>query len=391
MDDKFNYIDSKMKFLSSQNLIRRQNIFSSTQSAISKINGKELLLFSSSNYLSIIENENIFDKGVNLAKKFGMGSGGSRLTTGSSILHTELEDKLAKFCGYESALVFNSGYTANVGVISSIATEEHIIFSDEKNHASLIDGCRLSKSKIVIYEHNNLKDLENKLKLYYKFNKIIVSDSVFSMDGDIIDLKGIINLGNKYNAITIIDDAHGFGVLGENGRGIIELTEEKLKPDILIATLSKAIGVEGGFVGTFKKVREYILNHARSYIFSTSMSPLAIACNIASLDFISESNENLIRLKENVQYIKLRLKDIGIEVDGRVPIIKVLIGDEGKAIRISESLYEDGIYVPAIRFPTVEKNKAILRITLMSSHTKDQINFLVDRLRFYINEEWKIN
>lgn len=387
MDDKFNYIDSKMKFLSSQNLIRRQNIFSSTQSAISKINGKELLLFSSSNYLSIIENENIFDKGVNLAKKFGMGSGGSRLTTGSSILHTELEDKLAKFCGYESALVFNSGYTANVGVISSIATEEHIIFSDEKNHASLIDGCRLSKSKIVIYEHNNLKDLENKLKLYYKFNKIIVSDSVFSMDGDIIDLKGIINLGNKYNAITIIDDAHGFGVLGENGRGIIELTEEKLKPDILIATLSKAIGVEGGFVGTFKKVREYILNHARSYIFSTSMSPLAIACNIASLDFISESNENLIRLKENVQYIKLRLKDIGIEVDGRVPIIKVLIGDEGKAIRISESLYEDGIYVPAIRFPTVEKNKAILRITLMSSHTKDQINFLVDRLRFYINEE----
>lgn len=387
MDDKFNYIDSKMKFLSSQNLIRRQNIFSSTQSAISKINGKELLLFSSSNYLSIIENENIFDKGVNLAKKFGMGSGGSRLTTGSSILHTELEDKLAKFCGYESALVFNSGYTANVGVISSIATEEHIIFSDEKNHASLIDGCRLSKSKIIIYEHNNLKDLENKLKLYYKFNKIIVSDSVFSMDGDIIDLKGIINLGNKYNAITIIDDAHGFGVLGENGRGIIELTEEKLKPDILIATLSKAIGVEGGFVGTFKKVREYILNHARSYIFSTSMSPLAIACNIASLDFISESNENLIRLKENVQYIKLRLKDIGIEVDGRVPIIKVLIGDEGKAIRISESLYEDGIYVPAIRFPTVEKNKAILRITLMSSHTKDQINFLVDRLRFYINEE----
>ncbi|MDY2987616.1 MAG: aminotransferase class I/II-fold pyridoxal phosphate-dependent enzyme [Peptoniphilus sp.] len=387
MDDKFNYIDSKMKFLSSQNLIRRQNIFSSTQSAISKINGKELLLFSSSNYLSIIENENIFDKGVNLAKKFGMGSGGSRLTTGSSILHTELEDKLAKFCGYESALVFNSGYTANVGVISSIATEEHIIFSDEKNHASLIDGCRLSKSKIVIYEHNNLKDLENKLKLYYKFNKIIVSDSVFSMDGDIIDLKGIINLGNKYNAITIIDDAHGFGVLGENGRGIIELTEEKLKPDILIATLSKAIGVEGGFVGTFKKVREYILNHARSYIFSTSMSHLAIACNIASLDFISESNENLIRLKENVQYIKLRLKDIGIEVDGRVPIIKVLIGDEGKAIRISESLYEDGIYVPAIRFPTVEKNKAILRITLMSSHTKDQINFLVDRLRFYINEE----
>ncbi|EGY79853.1 8-amino-7-oxononanoate synthase [Peptoniphilus indolicus ATCC 29427] len=267
LDDKFNYIDSKMKFLSNQNLIRKQNIFSSTQSAISKINGKELLLFSSSNYLSIIENENIFDKGVNLAKKFGMGSGGSRLTTGSTILHMELETKLAKFCGYESALVFNSGYTANLGVISSIATEQHIIFSDEKNHASLIDGCKLSKAKIVVYEHNNLKDLENKLKLCYKFNKIIVSDSVFSMDGDIINLKGISMLGNKYNALTIIDDAHGFGVLGENGRGIIELTEEKLKPDILIATLSKAIGVEGGFVGTSKKIRDYILNHARSYIF----------------------------------------------------------------------------------------------------------------------------
>lgn len=381
MNNKFDFIESELLNLERNNLIRTQNKFSTAQQVKSIINGKEMTLFSSSNYLSMAEDKEIFKEAYEMTLEFGVGSGGSRLTTGNTTIHEALEDKISEFINYESTILFSSGYSANVGVISAIASKNSIIFSDEKNHASIIDGCRLSGSKIVVYKHNDMIDLENKLKEYSEEKKIIVSDGVFSMDADILKLDEFVNLGNKYKAISVVDDAHGFGVLGENGKGIIEHFNNEFYPDILIATLSKAIGSEGGFASTNSKIKKFLMHKARSYVFSTSLSPFIVAFSYCVINSLMKSNERVKKLKENIAYLVNELNKMGIEIDTKTPIIKILIGDEKKAMEISAKLNEAGIYIPAIRFPTVEKKKAILRITLMSNHSKEDIDNLIRNLK----------
>lgn len=382
--NKYNFIEDELLNLEKNNLIREIRTFRDTQSTFSNVNNNEILLFSSSNYLSLIEDRDIIDNAYKEACIYGTGSGGSRLTTGNSILHEKLETIIAEFIGYEESIVFSSGYNTNVGVISAIADRNTEIFSDEKNHASIIDGCRMSSAKITKYKHLNMEDLEEKLKNSENIKKIIISDGVFSMDGDILDLKKFVELADKYNALSIVDDAHGFGVIGESGKGITELYG--VKPDILIGTLSKAVGSEGGFAATDKKIKKYLQNKSRSYIFSTSLSPFSISASYYAIKKIKENNKLVKALQRNIKYFTEELNKNKIIVNSKSAIIKIPIGNEKSALEISKKLWDRKIYIPAIRFPAVDKNKAILRITIMKNYTKKDMDYVISNLTEILKE-----
>lgn len=372
-------IKSKLDFIKENNLYREIKYLSKPQDKFTIIDNKNVLLMSSNNYLGLCNNEEIKQSSINALNKYGLGAGGSRLTTGSYILHKELEEKIAKFKNEESSLIFNTGYMANLGVISAICDENYYIFSDELNHASIIDGCRLSKAKTIIYKHNDMYDLEEKIKEVNPKYGVIVTDSVFSMDGDICNLPKIIEISNRYNLLTIVDDAHATGVIGKSGRGSSEYFN--LKPDITIGTLSKAIGSEGGFVCASSDIIDYLKNKARSFIFSTALSPSIIAGSIKSIDTI-EKNQTLVKkLQSNVKYMVKGLKNIGFDTKSLTPIIPILIGEEKIALKFSEKLLEEGIYIPAIRYPTVKKGEAILRLTLMSTHDFEDLDFALNKIK----------
>lgn len=383
MKKKYKDLLEEIDLLKENNLIRKSRVFATSQKAISKVNGKDVLVFSSSNYLSyaqINELEEVFYK----VKELGAGSGGSRLTTGNNIYHELLEEKLAKFFGYDKALLFNSGYCANTGVLSALGNKDTEIFSDEKNHASIIDGCVLSKSKITVYRHLDMEDLEDKLKASKYSRKIIISDGVFSMDGDILDLPKFCSLGEEYDAISIVDDAHGLGVIGENGRGIVEHFNNAILPDVLIGTLSKAISVEGGFACSNTIINTLLFNKARSFIFSTSLSPIVTYSSFKALERLEKDNSSVIKLQENINYIIDKLEKMGITIKYKTAIIPIKIGSESKAMDIGNKLLEEGILVSPIRYPAVPKGEAILRVTLMAEHSKEQIDTLLTSLKKFI-------
>lgn len=369
-------IHNKLIDLKERNLYRSLNILSQSQSSHTCINGKKVTLLSSNNYLDLCDNEEVKAYTKQVIDEFGTGSGGSRLTTGSYTLHEILENSIAEFKGSEACLVFNTGYMANLGVISSICDEEYIIYSDELNHASIIDGCRLSKGKIVVYNHNDMVDLEKKLQENPCKKGLIVTDGVFSMDGDIANLPGIIKIAKKFDVLTMVDDAHGTGVIGRNGRGINEYYGVENKVDIYVGTLSKAIGSEGGFVCGEKSLIEYLKNTARSFIFSTALSPGVIASSIKAIEIIKQDNKRTLRLQNNVKYFCEKLKEYNVNVHSETAIIPIIIGDEERTMNISKELLSRGIFVSAIRYPTVKKGSARLRVTLMSSHSREELDFV---------------
>lgn len=389
MSNKFDFIDKELLNIKENNLLRIQNTFSTGQRPFSKINNVNMLLFFSSNYLSYSENADIIKRSYELVNLYGLGSGGSRLTSGNSELHEMLENKLSEFTKYESSLLFNSGYTANLGVISALLDENSIVFSDIKNHASIIDGCRLSKAKIVVYNHNDMKDLESKLSKNINKRKLIISDGVFSMGGDILQLDKFVELGNTYNALSIVDDAHGIGVLGENGRGILEHYKFKYFPDLLVGSLSKGIGVEGGFVSTSSKLKKFLIHKARPYIFSTSLSPFVVSSSYYVIEDLLKSNKRVKKLQENVSFLVKELNKVGFEVYSQTPIITIKIGDENIAERIFSELMKCNIHAPIIRFPAVRKKEAILRISLMSDHREEDLKYLVKILKI-LKEKYKL-
>ncbi|SCI25987.1 8-amino-7-oxononanoate synthase [uncultured Clostridium sp.] len=376
-----NSINKKLEYIKANNLYRKIKYLSESQDKYTTVDGMKVLLMSSNNYLGLSNNEDVKQSAIEAIQKYGLGSGGSRLTTGSYDLHRKLERKIAEFKNYEDALIFNTGYMANLGVISAICDENYYIFSDELNHASIVDGCRLSKGETIVYKHNNVKDLENKIKALNPSNGIIVSDSVFSMDGDICNFDKIYEISKRYNLLTILDDAHATGVIGKTGRGSSEYF--KYKPDITIGTLSKAIGSEGGFVCASESIIDFLRNKARSFIFSTALSPIVISGAIKSLEIIDENIQLVEKLSNNISYACKRLNEIGFEIDSHSPIIPILIGDEEKAVKLSELLLENGIFIPAIRNPTVKKGCTILRLTLMSTHNYEDIDYVIDIINKY--------
>ncbi|WP_419865752.1 8-amino-7-oxononanoate synthase [Bacillus dakarensis] len=342
------------------------------------IDGRKMLVFSSNNYLGLANEERLVHSAEKVLREFGVGSSGSRLITGHTDWHHRLEVKIASFKETEAALLFSSGYLANVGVLSSLPEKGDVILSDRLNHASIIDGCRLSQADTVVYQHIDMEDLEKKLMASSSYRRrFIVTDGVFSMDGTIVPLDVLMSLAKKYDACVIIDDAHATGVLGENGKGTSEYFG--VQPDIVIGTLSKAIGTEGGFVAGSNELIEFLLNHARTFIFQTAMPPAICAASCTAFEIIEEGNIKQKVLLSNVKKIQTSLREMGYTVIGDcTPIIPVMIGGSHEAVLFAEKLQENGIFAPAIRPPTVPDGESRIRLTVTSDHQPEHIDYLLE-------------
>ncbi|MDO8226309.1 8-amino-7-oxononanoate synthase [Bacillus cabrialesii] len=342
-----------------------------------RIDGKNQTVWSSNNYLGLASHSRLISAAQEALQQFGAGSSGSRLTTGNSAWHEKLEKKIAGFKRTEAALLFSSGYLANIGVLSSLPETEDVILSDQLNHASMIDGCRLSKADTVVYRHMDMDDLENKLNDTQRYQRrFIVTDGVFSMDGTIAPLDQIISLAKRYHAFVIVDDAHATGVLGESGGGTSEYFG--VYPDIVIGTLSKAVGTEGGFAAGSAVFIDFLLNHARTFIFQTAIPPASCAAAYEAFEMIEASGEKRELLFSYINMIRTSLKDMGYLVKGEhTPIIPVVIGDTRKTVTFAEKLQDNGIYAPAIRPPTVAPGESRIRLTITADHSMGDIEHLL--------------
>jgi len=363
-------LSREIDLIKQKGLYRQLKRLESSQAPRTVINGKEVIMLASNNYLGLTIEPEIKQKTIETVKEYGTGSGGSRLTTGNYDLHQSLESELANFKDTEAAIIFNTGYMANLGVLTTVVGQKDLIISDELNHASIIDGCRLSKAEVVIYKHKDLKDLELKLQKGKNYRRIlIVTDGVFSMDGDLTPLPGIVDLASKYQALVMVDDAHGTGVLGESGAGIVEHFNLKNEVDIQVGTLSKALAAEGGFIAGNKLLVDLLRNKARSFIYSTALAPSAIEAGLSSLQYLYNNPQILRRLWRNINLLKSGLKDLGYQLlPSNSPIIPIMIGDEEETIELSHRLLEEGILAPGIRPPTVPKRTSRIRATVMANH-----------------------
>lgn len=371
--NKFAFMEAELERLAAENLYRRTKAFTSPQSRRVTLDGRELLMLSSNSYLDYCNDPAVKAYVRIVAESHGTGTGGARLISGTSDLTDTLERTLADYKGTESALVFNTGYMANVGVISAICNRDWVIFSDALNHASIIDGCRLSKARIVVYRHNDMDDLEAKIQETVPDKGLIVSDGVFSMDGDIVNLPRLTQIADRYGLLSMIDEAHATGVIGKTGRGTAEHFGMAHGADITVGTLSKAVGSEGGFVCGSRVLIEYLKNKARSFIFSTAMSPVTVAASLKAVEQMAADPSRTTQLQENIRYFCEELRTHGVEADSETAIIPIVIGDEKKTLAVAARLFAEGYFVSAIRYPTVEKGGARLRVTLMATHTKQEL------------------
>lgn len=355
-------------------LLREPGVFSTAQHPISRIDGRDYVLFSSSNYLSLSTHPQVLTAAKAAVDTYGAGSGGSRLTTGSTELHVELEKSFASFVRSADAVYFATGYQANLSTIATLGSvcDSLTIFSDSLNHASIIDGCRISRLPLQVFPHGDTSALNELLASRTTEHALVITDGLFSMDGDIADLPRLREVCTRHGAWLMIDDAHAIGTLGAHGRGTSEHHGTSL-PDILIGTASKALGAEGGFVCCSKDFAQLLRNRARSYVFSTAAPASGPAAIIAALALI---DEQLPKLRSNISQLRNAL---GL-TDSPSPIIPIVVGDETEAMRRSAQLKELGLWVPAIRYPTVKRGEAILRVTVMADHSEEQIAQLVSAL-----------
>lgn len=345
-----------------------------------KRDDKEYLMMASNNYLGLTFDSRVIEGAVKGAQQYGTGSGGSRLVSGTFPLFTELENALAKFKNTEKALVFNTGYMANVGTISAIADKNTIIFSDALNHASIIDGCRLSRGTVKAYSHCDVDELKYLLKQVNRnTRKLIVTDGVFSMDGDIAPLDTLYKLSRDYNALLMVDDAHATGTIG-NGHGTAAYFNLEKEIDIQLGTLSKSLGSVGGYVAANSTIIDYLVNMSRSFIFSTALSPADIGAALAALHILETDASVLGRLQENVNYMADKLISMGIDATNETPIFPILIGSNEDTLAVSDYLYESGIIGTAIRPPTVPIGESRIRLTVTAAHNKEQIDYVCHTL-----------
>ena len=345
-----------------------------------KRDDKEYLMMASNNYLGLTFDPRVIVGALKGTQQYGTGSGGSRLVSGTFPLFTDLENELAKFKNTEKALVFNTGYMANVGTISAIAEKNTIIFSDSLNHASIIDGCRLSRGSVKAYSHCDVDELKYLLKqVDCNARKLIVTDGVFSMDGDIAPLDKLYELSRDYNALLMVDDAHATGTIG-NGHGTAAYFNLEKEIDIQLGTLSKSLGSVGGYVAANSTIIDYLVNTSRSFIFSTALSPADIGAALAALQVLETDASVLGRLQENVNYMADQLISMGIDATNETPIFPILIGSNEDTLAVSDYLYESGIIGTAIRPPTVPIGESRIRLTVTASHDKEQIDYVCQSL-----------
>lgn len=375
-------VAARLETIRAAHLYRRLRTLSTPQDREVVIDGRRVLLFSSNSYLGLGINAHIRRSAVRALEKFGTGAGGSRLVTGNMTPHMQLESALAAFKGSESALAFTSGYTANMGVISALCHKDTVIFSDALNHASIIDGCRLARGRTVVYAHNDMDDLLEKIRQLRPRQGFIITDGVFSMDGDLARLPELAHIARSYGLTLMVDDAHATGVLGATGRGTLEhfgLSHEDVP--VVTGTLSKAIPSEGGFVCGSGILCELLRNTARPFIFTTAPSPAAVAAATAGIGHIAAHPGLVRRLQDNVAYFTGSLAEQGMRVPGQSPIIPIMAGEEEKAVRAAEALLALGVFAPCIRYPTVPRGQARLRLTVMASHTRDDLDHAAVSLR----------
>jgi 8-amino-7-oxononanoate synthase len=372
------------------NLRRTLRVVDGAQTPRVRVDGRDMLLFSSNSYLGLAEEPSIRRRAASALEHYGTGSGGSRLVTGNTALHTELEHALARFKGTEDCVLFTSGYTANLGILSALAGAGSHIFSDELNHASIVDGCRLARgAKVIVYRHNDTADLRAKIRAENPAGGIIVTDSVFSMDGDIADLPELVRIKKEHGLLLMVDEAHATGVLGATGRGSAEhFGIPSGDVDVVMGTLSKAVPSEGGFACGSAALCEYLRNRARSFIFTTAGAPAVVGASLGGVEYIAAHPECVARLRENCAFFAERLGALGVPADARTPIFPVVIGSEEAAKRVSDACFAAGIFIPCIRYPTVARGAARLRITLMATHTKEDMDRVVDFLgRFLLSPD----
>ena len=377
------FIHSELKKLKDAGLYRRMRLVDGDQDATLIVDGREVVNFSSNNYLGIANHPELAAAAKAAIDRYGCGSGASRLITGNMTLHEELESKLAEFKGTEAALVFNSGFQANSGILSTLAGERDVIFSDALNHASIIDGCRLSRAKTEVYRHRDLEHLELQLKEAARgARKLIVTETIFSMDGDEAPLAAIVELAEKYDAMVMVDEAHATGIFGANGAGVVAKLGLGERVLVQMGTLGKALGGFGAYVAGSSALRDLLINCCRSFIFTTALPPAIMAMALAAIDLVRNEPQRRAALWENCRSLKQGLRELGYALGaGESPILPLIIGDADKCMRFSERLLEKGIFVQGIRPPTVPPGTSRLRITLMATHTRTQLDRAIEAFR----------
>jgi 8-amino-7-oxononanoate synthase len=364
----------KLDQIKKNGLYRKMRHLQTPQGPHIKIDGKDYLLLSSNSYLGLCSDDRLKQAALDAIEKYGVGSGGSRLTTGSYEIHQKLEEEIALFKKTEAALLFNTGYMANVGAISSIADKSWVIFSDSLNHASIIDGCRLSRAEIIVYNHCDTKDLARKVQDSANRQALIVTDGLFSVDGDIAPLPAIVEIAKKNNILLMVDDAHATGVLGLSGGGTADYFGLSDEIDIQMGTLSKALASEGGFIAGKQSMIDYLVNTARSFIFSTALSPTTIAVARKALEIIRTEPQRRETLLTNSAWFRAELRKAGFDVaENDAPILSIVVGAPDLAVAFSNRLMERNIFVSAIRPPTVPEGTSRLRISIMATHTRDDL------------------
>jgi 8-amino-7-oxononanoate synthase len=346
------------------------------------INGKKLLMFGSNSYMGLTNHPKVKEAAKKAIEKYGSSCSGSRFLNGTSQLHIELEEKLAHFVGKEAALIFTTGFQTNLGTVASLIGRHGVIILDELDHASIIEGSRLSFSKVLKFAHNDMNDLEDVLKsLPEEKVKMIVVDGIFSMEGDICDLPQITKLAEKYSALVMVDDAHALGVIGEEGRGTANHFGHTDKVDIIMSTFSKSLASVGGFVASTNEVINYLKHHSRPMIFSASIPPSAAAAALAALEIIQSEPERLEMLWDNTAYISKAIKEMGFDTNtSETPIIPIYIRDNFLTFQFTQRLFEEGIFVNPVVSPAVRSDSSLIRMSIMATHTRSQLDEAIGRI-----------
>jgi glycine C-acetyltransferase len=372
----FSFLEDEMNLLKDLGTYRDLVPLESCQGPLVKINGKEYVQLSSNNYLGLTSHRRLINATIEATKIYGAGTGSVRTIAGTLEMHNDLENQLAKFKKTEDALVFQSGFTTNQGVLSAILTDKDVVISDELNHASIIDGIRLTKATKKVYKHVDMKDLETQLKQCDNYRiRLIVTDGVFSMDGNIAPLPEIVDLAEKYNSIVMVDDAHASGVLGDCGRGSVNHFKLDGKVHIQVGTLSKAIGVFGGYIASDSILINFLKHRGRPFLFSTSHPPGVTAACSEAINVLLEEPEHRERLWKNTYYFKNSLKQLGFNIsNSKTPITPIMIGEDHLTHKISDELFSNGVFAQGIAYPTVRKGTARIRTIVTAQHTKEHLD-----------------
>ena len=378
--DPLAYLTAELDTLKQQGLYRKLRVLDGEQKATATFDHRQVVNLSSNNYLGLTTHPRLRERALDATRTLGVGAGSVRTIAGTMAIHVELEQRLAAFKKTEAVVVFQSGFAANAGTVAAILTKDDVVVSDELNHASIVDGCRLSRAAISVFPHRDV-DAARKLlaALPAGQRKLLITDGVFSMDGDLGALPALCALAEEFGCIMMVDDAHASGVFGRNGRGTIDHFGLHGRVDIQVGTLSKAIGVLGGYVAGSRALVEFLHHRARPFLFSTSHPPAVAASCIAAIDVLEQEPEIIDRLWENTRFFKAGLAGLGFNTGlSESPITPVIVGEGALAMKLSDSLFAKGVFAQGIAFPTVARDKARVRTIVTATHTRDELQFALD-------------